>query len=83
MTKIEGLAMMIHGYFIANEKTVVSTAELTRRIHGAMGGDFYSRTRKRLIGRSELTKKYIDKILSITNLTYEEAFKRSDNDVLS
>ena len=30
MTKIEGLAMMIHGYFIANEKTVVSTEELTR-----------------------------------------------------
>lgn len=30
MTKLEGLTMMIHGYFIANEKTIVLTEELTK-----------------------------------------------------
>jgi len=64
-------------------KNKISTAELVRRIYGRTGGEAYEMTRRRLTGINELTKTYIDKILSITNLTYEEAFKRSDTDVLS
>lgn len=57
----------------------VSVAEVTRRMYGNTTHCNYERTKGRLNGTIELTKTYIDKILSITNLTYEEAFKRSDD----
>jgi len=62
---------------------MVSMAELTRRIYGQINGTSYNLLRLRLMGEKAIPKTIIDKILCITNLTYEEAFKRSDTDVLS
>ena len=57
----------------------ISVMELTRRLYGGNGSEGnYRRVKDRLNGSAELTKTYIDKILKITGLTYEEAFKRSD-----
>ena len=57
----------------------VSTAELTRRLYGNTHGENYERTRLRLCGSKELNKTYIDKLLKITGLTYDEAFGSEDN----
>lgn len=57
----------------------ISLAEFTRRMYCNTEPNNYYNTIGRLSGKVELTKTYIDKILSITNLTYEDAFKRSDN----
>lgn len=54
----------------------VSIGELTRRIYGNKDPSNFTRTRDRLNGKIELSKTYIDKLLSTTNLTYEEAFKK-------
>lgn len=56
----------------------ISITEFTRRVYGNTAPANYERMKARLNGSRDLTKTYIDKILSITGLTYEEAFKRSD-----
>ena len=56
----------------------VSIGELTRRIYG----EAHAVARKRIsdkLGGAIITKTYIDKILKVTGLTYEEAFRRSDS----
>ena len=53
----------------------VSCMEMTRRIHGDTGPRYYQYTKSKLNGNTELTKKYIDKLLEITGLTYEVAFQ--------
>lgn len=58
----------------------ISMAELTRRLYGNSGVGNQKLTKSRLSGKFELKKTFIDKILTITNLTYEEAFKRSDTE---
>ncbi len=50
----------------------VSVCELTRRLYGNSNGKSVIRTREKLKGKTELTKTYIDKLLKITGLTYEE-----------
>ena len=57
----------------------VSVCELTRRLYGNACGENLNRTRGRLKGNVELTKTYIDKLLKITGLTYEEMVGE-DND---
>ena len=53
----------------------VSFMEMTRRIHGETGPRYYQYTKGKLNGTIQLTKKYIDKLLEITGLTYEVAFE--------
>lgn len=50
----------------------VSACELTRRLYDNSNPVNTARTIKRLNGTNELTKTYIDKLLKITGLTYEE-----------
>lgn len=57
----------------------ISISELVRIIYGNTCPENYNRIRSYLTARNDIRKTLIDKILSITNLTYEEAFKRSDN----
>lgn len=52
----------------------VSMNALTRMLYGNFNTDSAQRTRNRLNGTCEPTKTFIDKVLEITNLTYEEAF---------
>ena len=54
----------------------ISITELTRRLYGNSSSDNFHSVNNRLNGSAELTKTYIDKILKITGLTYEEAFKK-------
>ena len=50
----------------------VSICELTRRLYGNNCSGNINRTRGMIKGKPELTKTYIDKLLKITGLTYEE-----------
>ena len=52
--------------------------ELTRRVYGNTYAGNVVRTKHRLIGKVELTKTYIDKLIEITGLTYEELFRKED-----
>lgn len=58
----------------------VSMNALTRIIYGNCNPANVYRIRNRLNGTVEPTKTFIDRVLEITNLTYEEAFKRSDTE---
>ena len=53
----------------------VSMAELVRRTHGVYSPRNFYTTRNRLSGAVDIPKKHIDKILSVTGLTYEVAFE--------
>ena len=57
----------------------VCVSELTRKIYGNYAPNSYERVKERLNGKCQFTKTYIDKILEITGLTYEEAFGGADN----
>ena len=52
----------------------VSITEMTRRLYGNYSPVNFNRVRNKLNGSASITKKYIDKILEITGLTYEVAF---------
>ena len=57
----------------------ICIAELTRRIYGQNDPDSNCRTRGRLASNCDLIpKRFIDKILKITGLTYEEAFRKDE-----
>lgn len=53
----------------------VCVAELTRRLYGHGNPSQQSLVRDRLAGKVNFQKDFIDNILRITGLTYEEAFK--------
>ena len=53
----------------------ISLNEMTRRVYGNTTPGNYQHTRKRLNGDIEISKTHIDKLLSITGLTYEAAFE--------
>lgn len=53
----------------------ISTVELTRRLYGSAAGSNQSYVSAWLKGSKTLYKQAIDRILTVTNLTYEEAFK--------
>lgn len=55
----------------------ITVTEMTRRLYGNTFPENYHRTRARLCGQKhDIGKSFIDKVLAITNLTYEEAFKQ-------
>lgn len=51
--------------------------ELTRKLYGNYHTTSRERVKNRLNGKLQITKTYIDKILEITGLTYEQAFVES------
>ena len=55
----------------------ITVTELTRRLYGNTSPNNYHSTYVRLNGlKKDISKSFIDKVLAITNLTYEEAFKQ-------
>ena len=62
-----------------NENQIVM-AELLRRLGFAPESALHYRYRDYLSGRTELRKHTIDKLLEITGLTYEEAFRQEDEE---
>ena len=54
----------------------VGIAPLTRKIYGNAGTESQNRISAYLKGYNELRKEMIDKLLAITGLTYEEAFRK-------
>ena len=62
-----------------NENQIVM-AELLRRLGFAPESEMYYRYRDYLSGRTELRKHTIDKLLEITGLAYEEAFRQEDEE---
>ena len=53
----------------------ISIAELTRKLYENYSPVNFARVCNRLNGSTDISKKHIDKILSITGLTYEVAFE--------
>lgn len=53
----------------------VSVAELVRRVYGYYHPKLFSTMVSKLRGSSDIQKRYIDKILEATGLTYEVAFE--------
>lgn len=63
----------IRDYMNNNE---ISLSELIRRIYGNYHTQWANRVRLYLNGTNEFKKSFIDKVLEVTGLTYEEAFRR-------
>jgi hypothetical protein len=53
----------------------INVPELTRRIYGHSNPNQQSLIRARITNKTKFQKDFIDNILKITGLTYEEAFK--------
>lgn len=58
----------------------VNVTEFCRRVYGKYFTATYFRFTQCLRGKYHFKKPMIDKILSLTGLTYEEAFKEKDNE---
>jgi hypothetical protein len=56
--------------------TKTSFAELLRKIYGKYHTQTACRVRQYLNGKNEISMSYINAILEVTGLTYEEAFRR-------
>lgn len=56
----------------------VCFSELTRQIYGHSNPNNQALVKKRISGKTTFHKPFIDSILKITGLTYEEAFKIED-----
>lgn len=53
----------------------VCVAELTRRLYGHSNPNQQKYVRERIANKSNFQKDFIDKVLQLTGLTYESAFK--------
>ena len=53
----------------------VNVSELTRRMYGQCAPASHSRVKAKINGTVEMKKSFIDKILTITQLSYEQIFK--------
>lgn len=51
-----------------------SMLELCRRLYGDCGGNYMNNLRQKTSGKIDMKKSDIDKLLDITELTYEELF---------
>jgi hypothetical protein len=57
----------------------ISVAEFVRRTHGCYHPVYMSRLMSKLRGETDMQKRYIDKILEVTGLTYEVAFELEED----
>ena len=57
----------------------ISVAEFVRRVYGCYHPVYMSRIMSKLRGSNDIQKRYIDKILEVTGLTYEVAFELEED----
>lgn len=58
----------------------VDVASITRKIYGNTSPTCHQKLRSYLVGKNEMRMSTIEKLLEITGLTFEQAFKEKDNE---